>query len=110
MASNSLSVIIPAFNELAGLQGTYNSVAKALATASISDYEILLMTVTDPNGKHDGTPDLAAKIASENPNVRHFPTPFLLVLDINIEKPLMLRPRTMLCGFLVMILPKKVRF
>lgn len=76
MNSKSLTVIIPAYNEANGLRGTYESVTKALLTAGISDYEIFLMTVTDPNGRHDGTPDVAVRIAAEDSKVSHFHTPF----------------------------------
>lgn len=76
MNQNSLTVLIPAHNEVEGIKGAYELVAKSLRTADILDYEIFILTNTSPDGSHDGTPDVAAQIAKEDSRVRHLHTPF----------------------------------
>lgn len=65
----SLSVIILAYNEVKSLNAAYKTVLRALKEADILDYEIIISTTVSPAGTHDGTPDLAARIAEENPNI-----------------------------------------
>lgn len=67
----SLSVLVPAYNEIDNLRPAVESTVRALGKAGISDYEIIVITNTRRNGSHDGTPDLADKIVQENNQVRH---------------------------------------
>lgn len=67
----SLSVIIPAYNEADNLKSAFESTCRALTKAGISDYEVLIITNTRQDGTHDGTPDIADKIVSENSRVKH---------------------------------------
>ena len=66
----SLTVIIPAYNEVQAIRKAYESASKIVPDAGISDYEIILVTNTAPDGTHDGTPDVAAEIAKDQPAVR----------------------------------------
>jgi glycosyltransferase involved in cell wall biosynthesis len=67
----SLTVIMPAYNQAHNLRLAFESTVRALAKASISDYEILFVTSVEPNGSHDGTPGIADEIVSQNPKARH---------------------------------------
>lgn len=67
----SLSVLIPAYNEVNNLRSAYDSTIRALEKAEIADYEIIIITNTRRDGSHDGTPDIADKIVQENNQVRH---------------------------------------
>ena len=67
----SLSVIMPAYNEVGNLKPAYESTIRALKKAGIIDYEIIIITNTRRDGSHDGTPDIATQITTENPWVRH---------------------------------------
>lgn len=68
---SSITIILPAYNEVQAIRGAYESTVRALKQAGISDYEILIITNTDPGGNHDGTPTVAAQIAKEDSHVRH---------------------------------------
>jgi glycosyltransferase involved in cell wall biosynthesis len=85
-SASSLSIIMPAYNETENLNDAYESVLRALEASGITDYEILLMTVVGPDGKHDGTPDLAARIAGKNPKVKHIHTPFFAGLGFKYRE------------------------
>lgn len=86
MNKNSLTVLIPAHNEAAGIQGAYKLVTDSLRTADIGDYEIILLTNTSSDGSHDGTPDVAARIAEEDSRVKHFHTPFFTGLGFKYRE------------------------
>lgn len=62
----SLSVIIPAYNEVKNLRAAYESAKRALTKAGITDYEIIIITNDRPDGTNDGTPAIAAQIQKEN--------------------------------------------
>lgn len=67
----SLTVIMPAYNEFKNLRAAFESTTGALKEAGISDYEIIIVTNTRRDGSHDGTPEIAKRIAEENLQVRH---------------------------------------
>lgn len=67
----SLTVIVPAYNEFKNLGAAFESTTGALKEAGISDYEIIIITNTRRDGSHDGTPEIAKRIAEENLQVRH---------------------------------------
>ncbi len=68
----SMTIIMPAFKEAANLENAVRETESALAKSGITDYEILIMTCVDREGKHDGTPDIADRLAAEKPGrVRH---------------------------------------
>ncbi len=70
-AKSSLTVIIPAYNEIRAIRETYESVKQALNESGIADYEILLATNAAPDGSHDGTPAVAEQISEEDSHARH---------------------------------------
>lgn len=67
----SITIFMPIYNEVSFIKAAYENAAKAVKEAGIADYEIILSTVTNPDGSHDGTPDAAAEIAKQNKNVKH---------------------------------------
>ena len=67
----SLTVIMPAYNQAHNIRLAFESTIRALAKADIPDYEILFVTSVGIDGSHDGTPNIADEIASQNPRVRH---------------------------------------
>ncbi|MBX4189865.1 glycosyltransferase family 2 protein [Candidatus Parcubacteria bacterium] len=73
----SLSVLITAYNEGPALRATYHTIIESLKAANITDYEILILTCTRPDGTHDGTPDIAEEVAKSDPRVVHYADNFL---------------------------------
>lgn len=67
----SLTIIMPTFNQAHNLKLAFESTVRALDKAGISDYEVLIVTSVGKDGNHDGTPDVADEIASQNPKARH---------------------------------------
>ncbi|KKS80340.1 MAG: Glycosyl transferase, group 2 family protein [Candidatus Beckwithbacteria bacterium GW2011_GWA2_43_10] len=67
---SSLTMIMPAYNEAGALRDAYETATRAINKAGISDYEILFITNTSPNGNHDGTPDIASQITEEDKHAR----------------------------------------
>lgn len=84
--TSSLSIIIPAYNEVNNLSLTLESTLKALNKAGIFDYEIIIITNTRQDGSHDGTPDIAAQLARERPNVRHIHNPAYVNLGFKFRQ------------------------
>lgn len=70
----SLTVIITAFNEARQLKNACETTSRAIQKSGIKDYEILIASVTAPDGSHDGTPDIAALIAKEDSRVKSLHT------------------------------------
>ncbi len=70
-SDNSLTVIMPAYNEATKIAGAYETATRAIRRAGIEDYEIVMVTNTAPDGSHDGTPDIADGIAANDSHVRH---------------------------------------
>ncbi|MFC1756643.1 glycosyltransferase family 2 protein [Patescibacteria group bacterium] len=68
---NSISIIMPAYNEAKGIYGAYESTKRSIQKAGIGDYEILITTNISPSGTHDGTPDVVDKIAKNDSHVKH---------------------------------------
>lgn len=66
----SLSVIIPALNEVKNIEGAITGVQRALADADISDFELLVMTCLDRELQSDGTVDIVRRLASADPRVK----------------------------------------
>lgn len=66
----SITLVMPAYQEAGNLEGAYETVTRALYRAGVSDYEILILTATTVQGPHDGTPDIADRIAAKDPRVR----------------------------------------
>jgi dolichol-phosphate mannosyltransferase len=83
---SSLTVIIPAYNEANDLKFAYESTLRALAKAGICDYEIFLMTVVGPDGKHDSTPQIARQIAENDCRVKNFHSPFFTSLGFKYRE------------------------
>lgn len=82
----SLTVLLPAYNEAAGLEGTYQAVTQALVIAGVTDYEVLIITDTQPDGQHDGTPAVAIQIAQNDPLVRHLHKPFFMGVGLKYRE------------------------
>lgn len=61
---------MPAFNEAPRIRAAYETATRAVAKAEISDYEILMTISTSPDGSHDGTPDIARQISTEDSHVK----------------------------------------
>jgi glycosyltransferase involved in cell wall biosynthesis len=61
-----LSIILPGYNERAGLEAAVATYQAALADAGITDYEIILVD----DGSTDGTRELADALARGDPRVR----------------------------------------
>lgn len=59
------------YNEVKSLEQAYGTLLGGLKRAGVTDWEIIIATTVTPEGTHDGTPDLAAKIASEDLHVVH---------------------------------------
>ncbi|MFA5935748.1 MAG: glycosyltransferase [Patescibacteria group bacterium] len=70
----SLTIIMPALNEALNIEGAIHGARTALAEAGIEDYEILVMTCLDRDLKHDGTVDIARRLAETEPRIKpvHF--------------------------------------
>src|SRR3989344_4132438 len=66
----SLSIIMPAYNQVVGIRSAYQGALNALRNAGISDYEIFIVTSTSSTGSHDGTPDIARQLATADPRVQ----------------------------------------
>lgn len=68
----SLSIIMPALKEAANLESAVRDAEASLAASGVGDYEILIMTCLDRHGTHDGTPDIADRLAALKPDrIRH---------------------------------------
>jgi len=67
----SLTIIMPAYNEVGAIRAAYESAVRAVQQADINDYEIIIETNTAPDGTHDGTPDVAEQISKEDSQVKH---------------------------------------
>jgi len=63
---HSLSVIVPAYNEEANIYGTLENVSKALASAGITDFEVLVIN----DGSKDRTAEVVKKAEAEFKGVR----------------------------------------
>lgn len=66
----SLTIIMPAYQEAAALEPSYETLTRALGKAGVSDYEFLILTAIAKDGTHDGTPDIANRIAERDSRVR----------------------------------------
>lgn len=86
MKTLSLTVIMPAYNEVNNLKPAFESATWALEKADISDYEIIIITNTRRDGTHDGTPDIAAEIARKNPGVCHVHNPAYVNLGFKFRQ------------------------
>lgn len=73
----SLTVIIPAFQEAKNIRDTVANVLAALEQAKIVDYEILIISCQDKEGKDDGTPRLADELAAADPHLRAIRNPYV---------------------------------
>jgi glycosyltransferase involved in cell wall biosynthesis len=73
----SLSVIIPAYNEVKNLRAAYENTIKALAKVEVLDYEIIIITNDRRDGTNDGTPAIGDQIAKENPHVIRIHNPYV---------------------------------
>lgn len=82
----SLSVIIPAYNEINNLRPAFESTIRALQKADIADYEIIIITNTRRDGSHDGTPDIADQLVKENDRVRHIHNPAYVGLGFKFRQ------------------------
>lgn len=69
----SITIFLAIYNEVDFIRDAYKNAVRAVREAGIEDYEIILSTVTNPDGSHDGTPDIAEEIAEEDKNARHIP-------------------------------------
>lgn len=73
---NKISIIMPAYMEVKNIAAAVESTLWAVQAAGLADYEILIVTCTRPDGTHDGTPDIAKRLAEGNPHIRFFPTSY----------------------------------
>lgn len=73
---DKISIIMPAYMEAQNIAAAVDSTLWAVQAARLSDYEILIVTCTRPDGSHDGTPDIAKRLAEGDPHIRFFPTPY----------------------------------
>lgn len=62
----SLSIIIPAYNEEENIQGTLENVSKALQTSQIKDFEVLVID----DGSKDRTAQIVTQCEAKYPGVR----------------------------------------
>ena len=62
-----ISVVLPAHNEAGKIEDAVRQTKQALAALSSSSYEILIAE----DGSTDGTAEIASRMASEDPLVRH---------------------------------------
>lgn len=84
--TSSLSIIIPAYNEFSNLKLALESTIRALKKAGIFDYEIIIITNTRRDGSHDGTPNIAAQLTREHPNVSHIHNPAYVNLGFKFRQ------------------------
>ena len=77
----TISLIIPALNEEAGLEPTVNKVIQALGEKFI-DYEILIVN----DGSQDKTGEIAERLAANNYHIRVFHNPKNLGLGYNYRR------------------------
>lgn len=61
----SLTIIMPAYNEVKNLRPAYESVLRILQKAGIFNYEIIIATGMRRDGSRDDTTDIADRIAEE---------------------------------------------
>lgn len=71
-----ISIIMPAYMEAQNIAGAVASTVGAAQAVGLTDYEILIVTCTRPDGSHDGTPDIAAQLARNNPHIKVFNTSY----------------------------------
>ncbi|OGL73291.1 hypothetical protein A3E39_01185 [Candidatus Uhrbacteria bacterium RIFCSPHIGHO2_12_FULL_60_25] len=76
----SLSIIIPALNEERNIEATIQGVRSALTKAEIQDYEMIIVTCVDRDGREDRTRLIAQELAASDARIRvlHSPTYQLL--------------------------------
>ena len=77
----TISLIIPALNEEAGLEPTVNKVIQALGE-KFTDYEILIVN----DGSQDKTGEIAERLAANNYHIRVFHNPKNLGLGYNYRR------------------------
>ena len=82
----SLTVIMPAYNEVNNLRLAFEGTVRALFDAAISDFEILIITNTRQDGSHDGTPDIADELAKKDPRVIHIHNPAYVNLGFKFRQ------------------------
>lgn len=66
-----LTILIPVYMESSHILDTVNATLASLTKTGIHDFEILIIDCLRPDNSHDGTPAIAAKLATENPKIRH---------------------------------------
>ncbi|MBI2339347.1 MAG: glycosyltransferase family 2 protein [Deltaproteobacteria bacterium] len=71
MRQQSLSIVVPALNERRHLAATVDRLKKALAAASLTDYEVIIIN----DGSTDGTDEVARGLGGSDPCVRSFDNP-----------------------------------
>lgn len=71
-----VSIIMPAYMEAQNIAAAVESTLWAVKAANLTDYEILIVTCTRPDGSHDGTPDIAARLAGQNSHIKVFNTSY----------------------------------
>lgn len=89
-----MSIIMPAFKEAKNLENAVKETITALAASGITDYEILIMTCVDREGKHDGTPDIADRLVTEDSHTRHAHSPTFIGLGDQYRKAVGLAAKT----------------
>lgn len=65
----SLSVLMPALNEAKNVDAAARGVLRAVDELGI-DVELLVLTCLDKHGRHDGTVDIARRLAAEDARVK----------------------------------------
>jgi glycosyltransferase involved in cell wall biosynthesis len=82
MTTRAVTIFIPAYNEVANLEGTIGDVLEA--TGSVSDYEIIVVD----DGSTDGTGELADALADRTTRVRVIHNPRNLGLAAGYRRAL----------------------
>jgi dolichol-phosphate mannosyltransferase len=94
--AKSISIVIPALNEEAVVEGVVRDIAKQVG-ASFADYEIILID----DGSTDATGDIMDRLATELPNVRSIRNPGNIGLGSSYQRGLAEARKNylmMLCG------------
>jgi dolichol-phosphate mannosyltransferase len=83
LRAQSISIVIPALNEEAVVEGVVRDISKQVA-ASFTDYEIILID----DGSTDKTGDIMERLATELPNVRAIHNPRNIGLGSSYQRGL----------------------
>lgn len=86
---HSLTVIIPAYNEVNNLRLSVESTLRSLNKSGIFGYEIIIITNTRRDGNHDGTPNIAEQLTKDYLNIKHVHNPAYVNLGFKFRQGVM---------------------